>query len=89
MPNVVKFRPKASNNRATDADPTVSMGASGLPRSTARELGRVILLLDLAAQHVREIAAKIHDPGARQAIDDYVTSIEVSLQAARDRTLQL
>jgi hypothetical protein len=51
------------------------------------EIYKSILLLDLAAQHAREIEARITDSDARRAFKLHIDAIEGAIQIARDRAL--
>jgi hypothetical protein len=95
MSNVVRLRDKVSPERFS-ALATTGAGIAELAshamrlQSCARaEIHRVILLLDLAAQHARELTAKIGDPDIRVMLDRHVTSVEHSLHVARERVLEL
>ena len=57
-------------------------------RATA-EVNKSILLLDLAAQHAREIQMRITDPDVRRAFEVHVDAIEEAIQIARERALDL
>ena len=97
MSNIVEFSPRTSRSRvaalAAEQGQAANIGLARCveqPRSTvAKEISNVILLLDLAAQHAREIAVKVDDPEIRQAINSHVTSIEASLLIARGHVVSL
>jgi hypothetical protein len=58
-----------------------------LPRK--EDVFRAILLLDLAAQHLRLIVKEIVDPLRREMFQTQITNIEHQLQFARDLALKL
>jgi hypothetical protein len=53
------------------------------------EVNKSILLLDLAAQHAREIGTLITDPDNRRAFEVHIDAIEEAIQIARQRALDL
>ena len=53
------------------------------------EIGNAVLMLDLAARHAREIAARIPDPTARKDFDEHISMIERLLQFAREMAFKL
>jgi hypothetical protein len=46
-------------------------------------------MLDLAAQHAREIAARLMDPTARKNFNEHIATIERLLQLAREMAFKL
>ena len=58
-------------------------------REAKGEIGNAVLMLDLAAQHAREIAARLADPMARKNFDEHIAMIERLLQLAREMALKL
>ena len=46
-------------------------------------------MLELAAQHSREIAARLADPTARKNFDEHIAMIERMLQLAREMAFKL
>ncbi|MGZ5870924.1 MAG: hypothetical protein ACXWKP_02305 [Bradyrhizobium sp.] len=97
--NVVKFPKKAARFRwsATRPAPEAAVAdISGLVsqiqslQSKAKtDLRDAILLLDLAAQHARQLVKTISDPTLRKRLEDDLTIIEELLLLARDKTLHL
>ena len=46
-------------------------------------------MLDLAAQHAREIAKLASDPAAKKSFDEHISMIERLLQLAREMAFKL
>jgi hypothetical protein len=99
MLNVLEFRkreprsagsaallPAASNNLDLVA---LASRITGLQSRARGEVDHAILMLDLAAQHSREIAARLADPTARRNFDEHVAMIEGMLQLAREMAFKL
>lgn len=61
----------------------------GMQSKAKEEILRSILLLDLAAQHARQIAKRTDDPASGKSLDAQVTTIEQLLQIARGMALKL
>jgi hypothetical protein len=95
MSNVVRLRDKVSPERSSALMTNgaciaeLASRAMRLQSCAKVEIHRVIVLLDLAAQHVRELTAKIDDPDIRGMLDRHVTSVEHTLHVARERVLEL
>ena len=99
MPKVGKFRMRAADPRAPAAHDQAAVADTAAPdyafrfaelqSKTKREIRNTILLLDLAAQHAREIAMRMSDPDARKVFDGHIASIERSLEIARERVADL
>ena len=89
MTNVIDFqtRPQRARHPAQRQD-RISQARRLHSRATA-EVNKSILLLDLAAQHAREIQTWISDPAARRAFKVHVDAIEEAIQIARKRALDL
>ena len=94
MTNVIDFQPgprRAPAPRCTG--PAIQDRTSSrirAPHSRAKaEVSRSILLLDLAAQHAREIEIRIADPDIRRAFEVHIDAIEEAIQIARQRALDL
>ena len=78
MLNVLDFRKRASRSSESTAQPlaantNVDIAAlasriTGLQSEAKGEIGNAVLMLDLAAQHAREIAARLADPTARKEL---------------------
>lgn len=97
MTNVIDFQTKprhafASARRSAGAGPAIQERTSrvrGLHSQAKAEVYKSILLLDLAAQHAREIEARLTDPDVRRAFEVHVDAIEEAIQIARERALDL
>ncbi len=98
MSNVLKFRSNALRahtespldaNDARPAIPDMVERVTRLQSKAKMEISKSILMLDLAAQHARQIAARIIDPNTRAAFEMHVASIEHALQIARERARRL
>jgi hypothetical protein len=99
MLNVVEFRKRAPRARGSgpqcppaDAAPDSSKLAScleGLRSKAKGDLHNAILMLDLAAQHARQIGKKIGDPALRKTFEEQISTIEQLLQLARDMARKL
>jgi hypothetical protein len=102
--NVVNFHEKASRFRkhATRRSPERPVAdipsadipglvsrAKGLQSKARTELHDAILMLDLAAQHARQLGKIIRDPALKKRFDDELLTIEELLQLAWDKTSQL
>jgi hypothetical protein len=100
MLNVIRFRKRAPisagpGRRRPPADEDVKADIAELSsrvtvlKSKARsEIGNAILMLDLAAQHAREIADRLSDPSAKECFDEHISIIERLLELARDMSLK-
>jgi hypothetical protein len=100
MLNVIDFRKKApcspdlsAQPPAANANVDIAELASriiGLQSRAKGEIGNsAILMLDLAAQHAREIAARISDPAAKKNFDEHISMIERLLRLAGEMTFKL
>jgi hypothetical protein len=97
--NVVDFPQRASRYRwrATRRSPEDAVaGICGLvfrfrslESKAKRELHDAILLLDLAAQHARQLVKAIGDPVLKRLLEGDLLMIEELLQLAREKTLRL
>ena len=92
MSNVVRFR--ATQSRASTLSEEIDVAQldsriTDLQSKAKDEICRCILLLDLAAQHARQIAKRVHNPAVRQDFNANITAIEQLLQFARDMALKL
>jgi len=96
MANVIDFhsklrRARAPAPRSAATDPALE-GRSpvrGVRSCVKADVYKSIMLLDLAAQHAREIGTRIADPGLRQAFEVHVDAIEEAIQIARERARDL
>jgi len=99
MLNVVSFRQKARLSRESrpecqpahiDADiPDLVSRIGSLQTKAKGEIRDAILMLDLAAQHARQISRTICDPAAKANFDERLAMIEEMLQTARSMALKL
>jgi hypothetical protein len=97
MTNVIDFqtmprRARALAPRSGSAGLTVqgrTPPVRGLQSRVKVEVDKSIMLLDLAAQHAREIEARITDPELRRAFELHVDAIEQAIYIARERALDL
>jgi hypothetical protein len=99
MLNVIDFRKRAPRATELSAQPPAANAnvdiaelASriiGLQSRAKGEIGNAVLMLDLAAQHAREIAARLPDSPAKKNFDEHITMIEQLLQVAREMTFKL
>jgi hypothetical protein len=99
MLNVLEFRKTESRSPESTAQPlaantNVDIAAlasriTGLQLEAKGEIGNAVLMLDLAAQHAREIAARLMDPTARRNFDEHIATIERLLQLAREMAFKL
>ena len=99
MLNVVNFPGKTSRLQRSAARPSPDGEVDDAPRpvsplrgwpSKARsELHDAILMLDLAAQHARQLVDKFSDPRSRKLLEGNLMVIEELLQLARDKTMRL
>jgi hypothetical protein len=97
--NVVDFHEKASRFRknaprrsaegAVADIPSLVARAKGLQLKARTELHDAILMLDLAAQHARQLGKIIRDPALKKRFDDELLTVEELLQLARDKTMEL
>jgi hypothetical protein len=97
--NVVDFHEKASRVRKDATRRSVEGAVADIPGLVARakglqskartELHDAILMLDLAAQHARQLGKIIRDPALKKRFDDELLTIEELLQLARDKTMEL
>src|SRR5665213_1954851 len=99
MLNVIEFRKRVSRSTASGVlRPAATMDAdiselasriTGLQSQAKGEIGNAILMLDLAAQHAREIAARVSDTTVRKNFDEHISMIERLLQLAREMAFKL
>ena len=99
MLNLVNLREKASPSREpgqrsqpANADADIAELASRITslHSQARgEIDSAILMLDLAAQHAREIEKRMCNQSAGKDFDEHVATIERLIQIAREMALKL
>ena len=89
MTNVVDLKTKPRRSRASVHWSARTAHARGMQLRANAEVYRSILLLDLAAQHAREIEIRITDPDVRRAFETHIDAIEEAIQIARERALEL
>lgn len=97
MSNVVNLR-VAQSRASTLPPPSETFGADiadlvsrilGLQSKAKEEISHSILMLDIAAQHARQIAKQICDPAVKENFSAHVATIEQLLQLARGMALKL
>ena len=76
------------NTGAVDLD-QLRCEVIGMQSKAKQEISRCILLLDLAAQHARQIAKRIDDPAANKNLTAQITLVERLLQVAREMAAKL
>jgi hypothetical protein len=99
MLNVVNLRERAQRaprapepQLSTGVDLNLSELASRITRlqlKAREDILNAILMLDLAAQHARQIASRMSDPEARKNFEEYLSTIEQLLEIARSMALRL
>jgi hypothetical protein len=97
MLNVLEFRERAPRSgedecRPANADAAIADLASRITSLNARARGEIddaVLMLDLAAQHARQIERRLCDSSARKDFDEHIATIERLLQIAREMALKL
>ena len=99
MLNVIEFRNRAPGARGSGTQrPSAKVDAEfselassiiGLQSKAKGEIGNAILMLDLAAQHAREIAKRLSDPSAKKNFDEHISMIERLLDLAREMAFKL
>ena len=97
MPNVIQLRggphlrcaSPPSESNACILDPDETSAAVTLRTTVVEEVRRSVLLLDLAAQRLRLIAAEALDEQSRQALTGQLDNIERQLEVAREMARRL
>jgi hypothetical protein len=99
MPNVIDFREKAPRIRGSrlqrqpanlDADISELVCRIVSLQSKAKgEIDNAVMMLDLAAQHARQIAGHVCDPKVKSDFDEHVAIIDQLLRTARKMALKL
>jgi hypothetical protein len=97
MLNVIAFRKSGSRGPGQQQSPAnVEAGiaelascVTGLQSKARGDIGNAILMLDLAAQHAREIAMRVPDPAAKKDFDEHVSIIERLIELAREMAVKL
>ena len=62
---------------------------TGLQAKAKEDIRQSILMLDLAAQHARQLATRLRDPTTKASFETHIETIEQLLQLARDMTVKL
>jgi hypothetical protein len=96
MTNVMSFR-EARRRQPTSVRPPESpdeeveqaFRIAGLQADAREEIFRSILMLDLAAQHARQISERVCDPTMKRNFTAHISIIEQLLQLARGMALKL
>ena len=99
MLNVVNFEERAGRPRGS-GQPRPSAGIdinlsklafriTSLHSKAKSEVDRSILILDLAAQHARQVASLMPDPDVRKDFEEDISMIEQLLDVARAMALKL
>ena len=94
MLNVINFRERAQRSGERErhpADADIANLASRITslHSQARgEIDSAVHMLDLAAQHAREIEKWMCDASAKKDFDEHIATIERLLQVAREMALK-
>ena len=81
-PSPKMFGAKAETTADRRVDEIASSDA-GQPSISGEDVRHAILLLDIAAQHVRFLVKEIADPSRRENFEAQIAAIEQSLQHAR------
>ncbi len=99
MLNVIDFRDKASRwcrprrqHQPANVDADISELAFRVTRLQSKAKGEIdnaVMMLDLAAQHARQIAKRACDPKVRGDFDEQIATIDQLLQIARTMALNL
>ena len=99
MLNVLEFRKMERRSSASTARPPAASANIDIAALASRitdlqseakgEIGNAVLMLDLAARHAREIAARLADPTSRKKFDEHIAMIERMLRLAREAALKL
>jgi hypothetical protein len=99
MLNIIEFRKSAPGSPGAgrqlppaDVEAGIAELAScvtGLQSKARGDIGNAILMLDLAAQHAREIAMRVSDPSAKKDFDEHISIIERLLELAREMAFKL
>ena len=99
MLNVIDSREKARRSReqerqsppaTTEADiAELASRITSLHSQARGEIDSAIVMLDLAAQHAREIEKRMCNQSAGKDFDEHVATIERLIQIAREMALKL
>lgn len=98
MLNVIEFRKRAPSSLGprqqrppADVEPGAELTrcVRGLRSKARGDIDNAILMLDLAAQHAREIAMRVPDASAKKNFDEHVAMIERLIKLAREMASRL
>ena len=99
MLNVIDFRKKAPRfgesrlpPQPVNVDADISELACrivSLQSKAKGEIDNAVVMLDLAAQHARQIAERVCDPKVKHDFDEHIATIDQLLQVARKMALNL
>ena len=99
MLNIIEFRKSAPGSHgprrqrpSEDVEAGIAELAScvaGLQSKARGDIGNAILMLDLAAQHARQIALRISDRSAKRDFDEHIAIIERLIELAREMAIKL
>ncbi len=97
MLNVIDFRERQQRSGEHERQPATAeadiaglvSGITSLHSRARGEIDSAVHMLDLAAQHAREIEKRMCDPLARKDFDEHIATIERLLQIAREMALKL
>jgi hypothetical protein len=99
MLNVLEFQKRAPRARGAESGPAQASPEADIAELAScvcamqsmakQEINQAVLMLDVAAQHAREIAKRMREPSARQKFDENISMIEQLLRLARQLALEL
>ena len=99
MLNVIDFREKAPRSREQERQSQPATAEADIAELASRitslhgqargEIGSAVLMLDLAAQHARQIEKRMGGASVRKDFDEHIATIERLLQIAREMALKL
>lgn len=99
MLNVIDFREKTPRScesrlqrQPANIDADISELASritSLQSKAKGEIDNAVMMLDLAAQHARQIAKRVCDPKVKSEFDEHIATIDQLLEIARTMALDL
>lgn len=99
MLNVINFQKGAPRSPALRAKPAAANANIDIAAVASRiislqsqakgKIQKAVLMLDLAAEHARKIAAEISDPAAKKDFDEHISMIERLLGLAREMAFKL
>jgi len=99
MLNVIDFPEKTPRSRERERQRNPASAEADIADLTSRitslhaqvrgEIDSAVLMLELAAQHAREIEKRMYGPSAGKDSDEHIATIERLLQIAREMALKL